>query len=804
MDMVRRSLPLLGILVLVLCLMGPLLVAGQGRVISMAGEDLAYQLYAWRSFGSDQIRHGNFPLWNPFVYSGTPYHGGFQAGLLYPLHLLFLLFPVTTGINSLTALQIFLVGAFMYWWAREEGLGVGAAFYCAVAVMSGAPHIFHLVPGHLPNLAAMVWAPLIFLCAGKAARRGGIPWILLGALAASIQVFAGHPQYVFYTWVALGIYMVLRLMTERGRNAAKPEAALGASALIGLGGLWLSSAQWLPGLEASRWGVRAHVSGYEFASMFSLPPENLLTFLSPFFMGNGILSPYWGRCYLWEMCAFFGTVSLCLAIVGLIWPPEGKGRRVLALGAAAGICVVLALGGHTPVFRLFYDHVPPFRMFRGSSKFLFPVLLFSGLLAGYGLQRLFELRALAHPWDGRSRRRWRMCLAGVTGLLVVCAAMIAADRWGGAVGWLADLVKESGESYLRPEFYRPEHIFEVTGVRDAYLAAWGKAAAILGCTLLLLLAVPKKRASLWILVAFGVAEVFLFARSLMVSFDPGTLRLGDGVLAFLEQDKGRYRVLFLEGSPNAGMLHGVEGIGGFDADIYAPYAKLLWKSQGVQPARNAIIIPIERYSPLFRLLGLRHIVGNARSIRSSLPAAFTEGDLAVIEVPGPLPKGYLVEETRVVPNEEEILASLERGDVDPAQAALMTDHPPASPVLTGTFSLPDDTRRPDWASDRGAVWFVREDTDTVHYVIRSEKEALLLTTEVAYPGWRAWIDGKEAPLLRANYIQRAIQVPAGTHLVTMRFEPGGWKIGMILSVTGVGAFIIVGGTCLGRQGWRRR
>ncbi len=791
-PMLQRSWPLLCILGLALALMARVLMAGEGRVISMAGEDLAFQLYAWRHFGFEEMRQGNFPLWNPFICSGAPYHAGFQGGLLYPLHLVFLFLPVTMGINAVTALQISLLGAFMYWWAREGGLGASVAGYSGVAVMLGAPHLFHLVPGHLPNMAAMVWAPLIFLCVDKAAGSGGFGWILLGALAAAIQLLAGHPQYVFCTWVALLIFLALRLLLERrGEGAPRLTKALVATGAIAVGALWLSSAQWIPGVEASRWGVRAQASGYEFASMFSLPPENILTFLSPFFMGDSIVSPYWGRCFLWEMCAYFGSVSVSLALIGLIWPPEGKEGRALALGGAAAICLILALGGHTPLFPLLYDHFFLFRMFRGSSKFLFPVLLFSGLLAGYGLQRLFLLRPIGRPWDGRSRRCWRRCLASVTGCLLICLAMVAAAEWGGAVGWLADLSHRSGESYLPSGFYTPENLFSVAKVQDAYFAAWGKAAVSFASVLVLLVAIPRVRASVWILVALGVAELFLFARSLMVDFDPKTIPLREGILRFLEQDKGRYRVLFLEGSPNVGMLHGIEGVSGFDADIYAPYARLLWRSQGAQPSRNAIMITIQRYSPLFRLLGLRHVVGRAEAIRSPLPAAFTEGDLAVVEVPGPLPKGYLVEEIRVLPHEEEVLDSLNRGEVDPARVALVTEPPPGHQLSTRAFALPEDIRNPDWSSEMGAVWFVRQDTDTIHYVVRCEKEALLLTTEVAYPGWRAWIDGQEAPLLRANYIQRAVQVPAGTHLVTMRFEPEGWRIGMILSLTGAGAFVVM-------------
>ena len=48
---------------------------------------------------------------------------------------------------------------------------------------------------------------------------------------------------------------------------------------------------------------------------------------------------------------------------------------------------------------------------------------------------------------------------------------------------------------------------------------------------------------------------------------------------------------------------------------------------------------------------------------------------------------------------------------------------------------------------------------------------MLVTSEAWYPGWRAWIDGREHPLMLTNAAFRGLPVPAGRHTVTMRFEP---------------------------------
>jgi uncharacterized membrane protein YfhO len=64
-------------------------------------------------------------------------------------------------------------------------------------------------------------------------------------------------------------------------------------------------------------------------------------------------------------------------------------------------------------------------------------------------------------------------------------------------------------------------------------------------------------------------------------------------------------------------------------------------------------------------------------------------------------------------------------------------------------------------------------------------------SEVFYPGWRAWVDNREVPVLRADYLFRAVELPAGAQRVRLLYDPLSFKIG-------AGLFAV---TMLALSGW---
>jgi len=82
--------------------------------------------------------------------------------------------------------------------------------------------------------------------------------------------------------------------------------------------------------------------------------------------------------------------------------------------------------------------------------------------------------------------------------------------------------------------------------------------------------------------------------------------------------------------------------------------------------------------------------------------------------------------------------------------------------------------------------------DKMEYEYTAPNDAFAVFSEVYYDkGWKAYVDGEEVPILRADYILRALQLPGGNHKVEFRFEPTSAKLSAILSL--IGSIILVGG-----------
>ena len=59
----------------------PVLAQGNSQVLSRAGQDTWLQFFAWKHFGYEAIVRGELPLWNPYIFSGTPYIAGIQSAI---------------------------------------------------------------------------------------------------------------------------------------------------------------------------------------------------------------------------------------------------------------------------------------------------------------------------------------------------------------------------------------------------------------------------------------------------------------------------------------------------------------------------------------------------------------------------------------------------------------------------------------------------------------------------------------------------------------------------------------------------
>lgn len=495
-----------GLLVLTLGMFWDILFIHQEMVLSSSSAytDLSSQFVHWRQFGFNEVKKGNLPLWNPHLFSGMPYLGGFQSALLYPLNVVYLIFPLPVAVNVGIVLHVFLGGVFVYLWTAKRKLHPLACFLGAAEFMFCGPHFLHIYAGHLPNLCTIVWVPLIFLSIDGVFERESLWWYFLGIFSVAMQILAGHPQYVFYTGVAAVIYAGIRLI-----RAEKRLKVITCFAGMYAGGVVLAAAQLLPGIHATQESIRGMGVSYEFASICSLAPENLLTWLAPGFFGDMVHFRYWGRWLLWEMSLFISVTGLALALYAVVFDTR-KQRYVLLVTAL--ILLLLALGANTPLFRFLYDHVPGFNMFRGTSKFALQATLFLIMLSGMGFDLILR--------KGVNRRG--KIIVVFLAVAVVGAVFAESLRRSGVSGpegyWhrVLQAVFHSTDPLRSPGFFSDKR-----AVAEAALFAAKNVMALAGvCLLVAILFYLSKfhQGLLYLLVLLAVTELFVFARISRESF----------------------------------------------------------------------------------------------------------------------------------------------------------------------------------------------------------------------------------------------------------------------------------------------
>ncbi len=741
----RRSalISLAALIVLTLAMFGDVLFAGGTRVLGHQGADLFLQYYSWRDFGFHQLAKGNLALWNPHIFSGAPYFGEMQAALLYPPNWLFLLLPLPAAINWTIALNIFAIGAFMFFWMRTRGLHPAAAFFAGAVIMFSGPHFLHVFAGHLPQLAAMTWAPLIF-CAidGLFRTPQKISWCLLGIFAVAMQILAGFPQYVFYTGIVAGLYSSLRLIGQWNW----PLAAKLLS--IYLGAAVLTAVQLLPAVDATRETARGVALPFNFASMFSLPPENFLTLLAPTFFGD--IASYWGRCYLWETSLFLSVTGFALAVYAAIYV-ERKTKWVLLTVIFAAL--LLALGVHTPLFQLLYDWTPGFDRFRSTAKFIFPACLFLLLLAATGLDRLLRQKRIESKF--------------VIGMFAAATALGIAGLWAAETNsWqsIMNKMQAAGETYLLPQLYATASFVsqsQHTGAMSLFLSA-----AI--CTLFgILLALGNRDGRmLYGLVALGILEAFWFAHAARPTFDSSSI-VNSEEKSILDEHPGDYRIINLF-NPNSAMSIGAFDIWGYDPDVVRRYAEFITWTQGGDPNDATLYVKFTRFDPLYAMLRLRYVF------------AWHANKLEKAEAPiPPMPHLQLISNYQVLQDRDAIFSALHSESFDPTREVILEREPEPKPSPDG---------------NAGTARIVKSSTDALTIEANVNRPAILLITDLYTPNWRVVsLPGSaqsKYQLLPANYILRAVPLAAGYHRLRIEYAPLGFAIGKWVSL--VAAILFLG------------
>ena len=743
--------------------------------------DSADAQLAYLNLASRLWRHGQVPVWNPFLFNGYPMLGEPQYQVFYPPNLLLSLasaFSPRVVLLQLALHQV-LGGFFTYLLAGLWLRSTRARLLAGIVYMLNG--VFWARQEAVVTIDTEIWLPLVLFAVERAWRARTPSALALATASIALLLLAGHPQSFYFSLLVVGMttaYWMVEANAEPRRTAAwRPPVALAAA--LGLGVL-LAAVQLIPTAELTRLTNRQGTLPFEVAiAAGALRPAHLVTAFLPDYHG-ALRGPYVGGGDISQSSIYFGVVPLLL--VGFVLAAR-RSRRAVYLLVMAALTLLIALGPSGGVSPLLYRLVPLFGMFRSPSNYTFAFVLFAALLAGHGLERLetgevrvsrvvaawaalaLALAVIVHfaaPENPRvaanvQRDVWR--LAAAFGAVVVLLVLRRRRLIGAsACGWLA------------------------VGLTSVELFLAGMGATTLGDRAPESTYCEENASAL-------IAAVGGLAGQACAHPDPPAVDEDHAANAYrLHVDTQAYR----DASPlpdvmplsrvgfDRAVLHQVYLTDGYEpmvlrrhADWHRLVQRLSLETAGQSPAQRAVAMG----RPLLAA-GVRHL-----SLASGL-----------VEIPDALPRAYFVERALSVRGGGDALKLLADPSVDLRSEVIIE--------RAGVNDPPAQLRR--WAP----VHFVSQTAARVALEVDAPRPGYLVFSDTFYPGWEATVDGHPAEVLRANHSFKAVRVEAGASDVVFTFRPRSLRWGatvtLLTLLVGAAALVVATRAAAKRGANRRR
>ena len=729
-----------------------------------------------------QAHSGHYPLWQPWTFCGMPTVGAFSylSGLYLP-NVVFGFLHLDPMYIQLLHLVFAGLGGFAL--ARRLGLGSTAAFLAGSAFMLNPYMTAMLAYGHGSQLMTAAYMPWVLWAAIRLAERGGLADAGLLALMLGLQLQRAHVQIAWYTWMLAVPLLIVKILVEKKEGASTIKTSGLALAALVLG-VAIALQVYLPALGYLPFSARG-VAGdtaeaYRYATMWSMHPAELLTYLLPGAYGFGGVT-YWGFMPFTDFPHYAGLVVLGFAMGGAV---AGRKKPIVLFFIAMTALALLLSFGHffSPVYDLFYHFAPKFSSFRVPSMVLIVVALCLAMLSGFGLQAWLD-----KPLDDSSRFL----------------------KWGGvAVGVLAILFLsfESGlEQLLRALFppVRIENLSLVALVGDLRWELFRNSlfifilvfAGVLG--LLWLVAKKMLTARQVALVLVTVSAVDLgWMDHRIVSPADNSLRMsplversslnaaleGDAITRFLASCPEPFRIypagrLFTE---NKFSIAGIESVGGYHAAKLGVYQQLLSRTE------NLANLDVLRMLNVRYLLSPRPIDHPALKLVASGTFDLVSGQLPVdvYELSGAMPRAWFAPRAEAVQGEAEAVDSVMQGRG--GDGGVFVEHAP----WQGTKRFAT-----------GELLSMQRSAESLAMKVRADGDAVLVLSEVWYPaGWKLTVDGRKQQALKVDGVIRGVMLKAGEHEVRFVYDRSRFQTGRMVSTAALwlSLGLIVAGTVVGK------
>lgn len=797
--------------------------------------------------GKNLMAREGYPLWNPYIFAGMPSFGSLVfTPYVYPVNFVlgifvrYLFFPE----YSWLLFHTFLTGLGVFLLLRDRGVRLAAALPAGVLMMWMPNLVAVGANGHGSQACAVAYLPLALYFWDRLWRGKGL--VANGAALALIlglSMLRGHLQISYYTYGLVGLHAfffgILRIVDgARGRAVegsplpASWRARMGTAAsplklaIADVAGAWvvlalvvglsvmMSAVLYLPVTDYAKHSIRgASLEGglnYSYATMWSLHPSEMLTFLVPHSFGFG-KELYLGHMPFTDYPNYLGVIVFAFALVAVIGV---RGRWVRFLGVVWVVATLISFGNFFPVlYNPLFKLMPFFNKFRVPVMILIVQQLATILMFGIGLEAVF-----AAPRERTRALATRVLIAAavVFGIAVLSHGYFTGSGFAAAAAPRVHathdpdqqrMVAQMAGEFLSRDVFQLSLIGLLGAAAVFAFARKNLGVALLSVILLLLGAVDYYRVDRFIL----HPEAFLHHdgyRILHDRLETERFKSSDEMVEFLKKEPQPFRVLPVDGeqpapsadvaapisfeeqglfSTNRFMVFDIGSVGGYHPAKLQDYEEFI----------HALKFSLEQGRlNLASMMNARYIVSGVRlPDHAGLKPVWVGRDYngegrAIYENTGAFPRAWVAGAYRVEKSDEE-LALMANGEVDLRHTVILDQKPAVEPV----------------PGDSAAVTVVKLGAKESSFAVMLDRPGIVVVSEVYYKDWKAAVDGAPAEILRADHVLRALALPAGKHDIVFRYDASLVREGATVSITTFALTLLAwaGASLLRRKGsrWNR-
>ena len=804
----QHAAAIAAILISLLFLFNEIIFSGK---VFVSGDSIA--AHSFETLVNDAQAEGIFPLWNPYIFCGMPGYAAlslaperlwdFSAkGLLLASNLFARILMNPDEVEVWTLFYYFALGVGVYVFAYDKLKNKIAALVAALGVMHSTFIIILLVVGHFTKVPVIAFFPFVLLILERLREKFRVVDLLVLILLIHFMLLPVHVQMIFYVYFAIGIYYLFFLIRSFVRKENWQGVIRSGAIFIVATGLAfvMTGDKYFSILEYSNYSMRganpivpsqlAQQKGadkpknggldYDYATNGSFSPGQVLTFFVPSWYGFSNSVPYRGpetnneetRLPLYfgslgstDAPQYMGVVILLLAFIG-IWKNK-KDPFVQYMGIIVVIALLVSFGKEFPLLYdpMFY-YFPMFNKFRIPSMILILVQIMVPLLAGYGV---VSLMSESGKTNSKNQKILQYSLIGVGVLLIIS-------------------VVAKGVFLAIYEAFVPQQMLE---------ARFGNNA---GAAYTIVESMVSSEITVGLLLAGIALGIFYFYQNSKLKLVPFAVILIAVILTDLwrvnfksmETNEKKYEQSFFA-TPNyvsfikrdTTLFRTLEFENG-----QPPYSNALayWRIQSAYGYQGAKMRQVQDMfdvagvgNPLmWGLMNVRYIISDRSDSNQILLPVF-RGEKNVLYNKAELPRAFFVNRYEVAKGID-ILNNIKEMKFDPRDIAYVMDDPKVQIESPKEGAL---------------VQYTHYGIQDLEVKATATGNNLLFLSESWYPaGWKAFIDGNEAHILRLDYLFRGVIIPPGTHTLTMKFEPTSFYLGKDLSlamnILVLGGLVVIG------------